>query len=194
MDATELHRRAVAEFSARMDAVGASGPGQLSAPTPCGDWDVRTLINHVTGEDRWTAPLLAGSTVADVGDRFDGDLLGDDPVGAFAAAAAEATHAAAQTDPATTVHLSFGDVPAAEYLHQLAADHLIHGWDLAVATGGDRNFDEEVVGGVADWFTERESMYRAGGAIGPRVSAGSDDPQDRLLAAFGRDSSWRPRD
>ena len=41
--------------------------------------------------------------------------------------------------------------------------------------------------GVADWFAERESMYREGGAIGPRVRAASDDPQDRLLAAFGRD-------
>ena len=161
----------------RPDAVRATG---TSAP----------LVNHVTGEDRWTAPLLAGATIADVGDRFDGDLLGDDPVGAFAAAGAEATDAAAQTDPEPAVHLSFGDVPAAEYLHQLAADHLIHGWDLAAATGGDRQLRRGARGaGVADWFAERESMYRAGGAIGPRVRAASDDPQDRLLAAFGRDSA-----
>ncbi len=193
MDAMQLHQRAVAEFSARIDEIGAMGARQWSAPTPCGDWDARAVVNHVTGEDRWTAPLLGGATVAEVGDRFDGDLLGDDPVGAFAAAGAEATEAAAHVDLATTVHLSFGDVPASEYLHQLAADHLIHGWDLAVATGGDRHLDEEVVAGVADWFAERESMYRAGGAIGPRVRAASDDPQDRLLAAFGRDPGWRPR-
>jgi len=196
MDASELHRRAVAEFATRLDALGSSGPpaSTWSEPTPCADWNVRTLVNHITAEDRWTAPLLAGKTVAEVGDAFDGDLLGDDPVGAFAIASAEATEAASRVDLAEIVHLSFGDVPASEYLHQLAADHLIHAWDLAAATGGDRHFDEDVVVGVADWFADREAMYRDGGAIGPRLGGSTDDPQDRLLTAFGRDPSWRPRD
>ena len=89
----------------------------------------------MTSEDRWTAPLLGGATVADIGDKFDGDLLGDDPVGAFAAAGAEATDASAGIDPETIVHLSFGDVPAREYLYQLVADHLVH----ALGSGrGDR--------------------------------------------------------
>ena len=77
MDIVELHARTVAEFVARAAAVDA---GQWGAPTPCTDWDVRQLVNHVVGEDRWTGPLLAGQTIAEVGDRFDGDLLGDDPV------------------------------------------------------------------------------------------------------------------
>ncbi len=188
-----MHRRAVAEFAARVDALASAGTSTWRSVTPCTDWDVRTLVNHVTGEDLWTAPLLAGQTIADVGDRFDGDVLGDDPVGAFAVASAEATAASARVDPMTTVHLSFGDVPASEYLHQLAADHLIHGWDLAAATDGDRNFDEDLVVAVADWFTDREALYRQGGVIGPRVAASSDDPMERLVGAFGRDPSWHPR-
>jgi uncharacterized protein (TIGR03086 family) len=192
MDSTELHRRAVSEFAARVDEAGASGSDPWSAPTPCSQWDVRALINHVTSEDRWTAPMLAGATVVEVGDAFDGDLLGDDPVGSFAAAGAEAVDATARVDSEKIVHLSFGDVPAAEYLNQLAADHLIHAWDLAAATAGDRHFDEDVVTAVADWFADREAMYRAGGAIGPRVPSASDDPQDRLLSAWGRDPAWRP--
>jgi uncharacterized protein (TIGR03086 family) len=195
MDAAELHRRAVAEFAARMDEVGSTGlaPDALAEPTPCTDWTVRQLINHVVNEDRWTAPLLAGQTIAEIGDAFDGDLLGDDPVGAFAAAGTEATEASALVDPAQIVHLSYGDVSAREYLNQLAADHLVHAWDLAAATGADRHFDEAVVAAVADWFTEREAAYRQAGATGPRIGGVSDDPQDRLLAAFGRDPSWHPR-
>jgi uncharacterized protein (TIGR03086 family) len=193
MDVTELHRRAVGEFAARVDGIGSAGSGAWSAPTPCTDWDVRTLVNHLTYENRWTAPLLGGATIADVGDRFDGDLLGEDPVGAFAASSREATDAATHTDTSQTVHLSFGDVPAGEYLYQLAADHLIHGWDLAAATDGDRRFDPEVVAAVADWFADREGAYREGGVIGPRISSPGDDPQDRLLAGFGRDPGWRPR-
>jgi uncharacterized protein (TIGR03086 family) len=193
MDVAELHQRAVSEFAARVDALGAN-QSAWSAPTPCAEWDVRTLVNHVTSEDRWTAPLLGGATIEDVGDRLEGDLLGDDPVGAFASAGAEATDASSRVDPDRTVHLSFGDVPASEYLYQLAADHLVHGWDLAAATGGDRRFDPDVVAAVSEWFADRETAYRAGGAIGPHVHAASDDPQDRLLAAFGRDPGWRPRD
>ncbi len=193
MDAAELYRRSVAEFAARVDAVGTNASA-WHASTPCEAWDVRTLVNHVTGEDRWTAPLLGGATIADIGDQFDGDLLGDDPVGAFAAAGAEATDASSRVDLDRTVHLSFGDVPASEYLSQLAADHLVHGWDLAAATGGDRHFDEELVAGVADWFVDRESLYRESGVIGPRVASASDDPQDRLIGAFGRDPGWRSTD
>jgi hypothetical protein len=71
---------------------------------------------------------------------------------------------------------------------QLFADHLIHGWDLAVGTGGDRTLDPESVQACLAWFEGREEMYRAGGAIGPRVDVASDaTAQDRLLAAFGRD-------
>jgi len=194
MDAAELHRLAVGEFASRLDAVGAiASHSTWTAQTPCVGWDVRTLVNHVTYEDRWTAPLLKGASVAEIGDRFDGDLLGDDPVGAFAKASAEATETSAHVDGAKIVHLSFGDVPASEYLRQLAADHLIHAWDLAVATDGDRHFDEEVVNVVAEWFADREAGYRSSGVIGPRDRAFSDDPQDRLLAAFGRDPSWRSR-
>ena len=60
---------------------------------------------------------------------------------------------------------------------------------LAAATGQDRDLDPEVVQHVAAWFEGREEMYRSAGAVGPRTVA-ADDPQSRLLAAFGRDPSW----
>jgi uncharacterized protein (TIGR03086 family) len=165
-----------------------------SKPTPCTDWDVRTLVNHVVGEDRWTKPLVDGKTIAEVGDALDGDLLGEDPKTSAAAAADEALTAVAERLPAAgNVHLSYGEENIAEYISQLVADHLIHGWDLAVATGQNRNLDPELVGDVAAWFRDREEIYRSSGSIAARPeSAAGGNPQADLLIAFGRNPDWTP--
>ena len=91
MDVVTLHQAAVAGFGTLVHAVG---PDQWTSPTPCAGWSVRELVNHVVGENRWAGQLLNGATVAEVGSRFDGDLLGDDPVAAWEESAAEASKAA----------------------------------------------------------------------------------------------------
>jgi uncharacterized protein (TIGR03086 family) len=189
MDLVELYRRSLVEFTDRVRLVGAE---QWSAPTPCTDWDVHTLVNHVVNEDRWTPPLFAGKTIADVGDQFDGDLIGDDPAGAASDAAAQATAAVAEPGAMERiVHLSFGDFPGEVYAWQLLADHVVHGWDLAAAVGADRQLDPQLVSALAKWFTEQEDFYRQAGVIGPRVQVPPDaSEQARLLAAFGRDPDW----
>jgi uncharacterized protein (TIGR03086 family) len=166
-----------------------------SRPTPCTDWNVRALVNHVVGEDRWTKPLVDGKTIAEVGDAFDGDLLGEDPRAAAIAAAEEALAAVAERLPAGgRVHLSYGKEDIGEYVSQLAADHLIHGWDLAVATGQNRNLDAELVAEVAAWYRNREEIMRSTGAIAARQdSALGGNPQAELLIAYGRDPDWVPR-
>jgi uncharacterized protein (TIGR03086 family) len=187
MDVVELHRRASNEFVRQVAAVRAE---QWGDPTPCSDWDVRTLVNHVVGEERWTVPLMAGRTIADVGDSLEGDLLGDDPADAAAEAARAAQEAVIEPVlTGATVQLSYGEEQAAEYVYQLTADHLIHGWDLAVAIGSEPELDPAVVDGVAAWFKDREELYRGGGAIGDRVDT-DDGPEAALLGAFGRDPGW----
>jgi len=187
MDAEELYRRCADAWNARVAAVPA---GAWSDPTPCEEWSVRELVNHVTYENKWAVPLFAGSSIADVGDQFEGDLLGDDPAATSLAAAGDAVSAAAARIPqGGTVALSFGDTPVDEYVTQIAADHLVHGWDLAAATKGDTRFDPDLVAAIAEWFAEREELYRAAGAIGPAV-AKTGDPQDDLIASFGRDPGW----
>jgi uncharacterized protein (TIGR03086 family) len=165
-----------------------------SDPTPCTDWNVRTLVNHVVGEDRWTKPLVDGKTIADVGDAFDGDLLGVDPKGSAVAAADEALTAVAERLPAGgLVHLSYGEEDIAEYISQLTADHLIHGWDLAAATGQSRDLDPDLVAEVAEWFRNREEIFRSSGLLAARPeSASGGDPQADLLIAFGRNPDWTP--
>lgn len=182
--AARLLRCASGEFAARVHRVG----DRWSAPTPCAGWDVRALVHHVVEEQRWAPPLFAGATIADVGDRFAGDLLGADPLASFVDAHREALQAAEAPGALDrTVHLSFGDVDGAEYAMQLAADHLIHAWDLAVATGTDPTLDAEAVTAVRAWFEPVEHLYRAAGLIGPRVAQpDSASPQQQLIAMFGR--------
>ncbi|MBE1488208.1 TIGR03086 family metal-binding protein [Plantactinospora soyae] len=192
MDLLRTYRRALTGFA---DHVGRIGADQWTAATPCGSWDVRTLVNHVVGEDRWSVPLFGGATLAQVGDRFAGDVLGDDPA-ASARDAAEAADRAVSEPGALdrTVELSAGPTPGREYLHQLMAEHLVHGWDVMVAVGTEPRLDAEAVRECARWFTDQVSMYRAAGLVEPGVPVAPDaSEQDRLVAAFGRDPGWRPR-
>jgi len=160
---------------------------QWGARTPCAAWTVRDLVNHLVGENRWMPPLLSGSRIEDVGSALDGDLLGDDPVAAWDLAAGGAHASVITADLERIVHLGFGDAPAREYLMQVAADHLIHYWDLTVAIGACEALDPALTEPVADWFAAQESDYRKAGAVGPRPEV-SDDAgrQASLLAMFGR--------
>ena len=187
MDIVDVHRRTVEAWRAKVEAVTED---QWANPTPCTEWSVRDLVNHVVGEELWMVPLLKGSTIEEVGDRFDGDVLGEDPVATAVAAADDALATSDDKLPGNPkVHLSYGDEDATQYAWQLAADHLIHGWDLAKGAGQDTAMDPELVSAVAEWFAKMEDMYRESGAIGPRAAL-TGDPQTDLLAAFGRSADW----
>jgi uncharacterized protein (TIGR03086 family) len=180
-----LLRRAVAEFDARVRQIG---DHQWQAATPAEGWSVRDLVNHVASEDLWAPPLLAGATIAEIGDRFDGDVLGDEARAAWAAASAGAVRAVEENGAMDRiVHLSFGDCPGREYTLQLFADHLIHAWDLARAIDAAERLDAGLVASCATWFEAMEDAYRSAGAIAARPPVPADaDAQTLLLARFGR--------
>jgi len=189
MELSALHRRTVEHWAARVAAVR---DDQWGDPTPCTEWSVRDLVNHVVGEELWTTPLLRGKTIQEVGPAFDGDVLGSDPLMTAGSASAEAAAVVDKVVPGGgRVHLSYGEEDMGEYVRQLSADHLIHGWDLAAATGGDTSMDPELVTEVAAWFAQREGMYRSAGIIASR-RPGAGGPATDLLAGFGRDSGWGP--
>jgi uncharacterized protein (TIGR03086 family) len=190
-DLVALFARSVDNFT---ELVRAADDAQWHAPTPCAEWDVYTLVNHVVSEQLWVPPLFAGQTIDDVGDRFSGDLLRAGAVAVASRAGAEASATVAEPGALVRiVHLSFGDTPGAEYVWQLLADHLIHGWDLAAALGLDTTLDPEIADAVAGWFAGHEEEYRKFGAIGPAVAVPADaSTGDRLLGAFGRDPDWAP--
>jgi hypothetical protein len=70
---------------------------------------------------------------------------------------------------------------------QVAADHLVHAWDLACAVGGDTRLDPAAVVAVRAWFASNEQAYRDAGLIGPRPPMPPDaGPQEELLVMYGR--------
>lgn len=185
IDPGTLHRRAVETFDRRVATVG---DDQWHLPTPCSEWDVRALVNHLVAEDLWFAALMAGQSLAAVGDRFDGDLLGEDPHGAWQRARDGAL--ATMAEPGAlerTVELSRGPTPASEYVWEILVDHTIHGWDLARATEGDTELDPLLVEAVSGWLEPRRAMLAGTGMFASPVAAGEGaSPQARLLAALGR--------
>jgi len=178
-----LFRRAADGFGRHVHAVGSE---QWHDPTPCDDWDVRTLVNHVAVEQLWVPPLAGGSTVADIGSRLDGDQLGDDPVAAWDAAVAESAAAfAASIDG--TVSLSSGDKPTSEYCWEMTTDALIHSWDLARGIGADELLDPELAGLVYERTLPIAEHLQETGLFKPPVPVPDDAPlQTKLLALFGR--------
>ncbi|MFD8756645.1 TIGR03086 family metal-binding protein [Kitasatospora sp. NPDC059577] len=175
---------ALAAFDERVRLIT---PDQWDSPTPCSDWSVRDLVNHLTGEQLWVPELLMGATIGEVGGRFDGDVLGADPVAAWTDAAEAARQAWAVPGAADlTVHLSFGDVSGQYYLDQLTTDLAIHTWDLAEGTGRRTRLPAVLV----DFALGQISGYgdlSGSGLFDPPLPVPEDaDPQTRLLGLTGR--------
>ena len=184
-DLVSLFGRAVDEFARRVEKVGTD---HWRSPTPDDDWDVRALVNHIVVEDLWAPPLLHGLTLAEVGDRFDGDHLGDAPLGSWRRASTEAVAAVGEDGALDRiVHVSFGDIPGSEYVSQLTCDHVIHAWDLARAIGADERLDRELVEFAYGYLAPKADGWRSAGVFGPRVEVPADaDRQTVLLALSGR--------
>ena len=161
---------------------------QWPAPTPCSDWDVRALVDHVVRWNTFVPDFLAGRSVADMTDPFGRDVLGADPADAAARSVDQAVAAFNAPDALETmVDHPYGHMPGAQVLYLRLFDNTIHGWDLATALGIAHPIDAEVAGllyAVSD--TQRDAI-RASGAFGPEISVPPEaDIQTRLLGLLGR--------
>ncbi|HEY2762500.1 MAG TPA: TIGR03086 family metal-binding protein [Pseudonocardiaceae bacterium] len=176
---------ALAEFGHRVQAVR---PGQWYDPTPCTEWDVRALVNHLVTEQLWAPLLLDGATLGDVGDRFDGDQLGDDPVATWRTAAAAARDAfSAPGALRRHVELSYGRRPADGYCREMTLDLTVHAWDLARAIGAEEHLDQGLVRDVLAFVTPQAGQLAGTGLFAAPIEVSDDaDIQTRLLALLGR--------
>jgi uncharacterized protein (TIGR03086 family) len=184
-DVVSLFRRVVDEFDKRVQA---TSEDQWGNDTPCSEWSVRDLVNHVVGEDMWVKPIIEGKTIEEVGGALDGDLLGDDPKRAWKEAAEESIAAASSEGALTTTcHVSSGDISGEKYLSEVLSDNVIHTWDLARGVGADDKLDPELVDFAYAYLAPQIEGWRKAGVIGPALEVPDDaDPQTKLLAMAGR--------
>jgi uncharacterized protein (TIGR03086 family) len=149
---------------------------------------LRQIINYHAYDDAWVPHVLAGETMAEVGDRYDGDLLGDHPKLNFASIAETAVLAVrAFDDPDRVVHLSYGDWPAREYLKHITSFRGLRAYDIARFIGTDTALPPDLVQGLWDEIAPSAEEWRKLGVYGPAVPVPDDAPlQQRLLGLTGR--------
>ena len=185
MDLLTAHGKARQEFDRRVQVIA---DDQWDNPTPDTDWTVRDLLEHLVGEQLWVPLLLAGATIEEVGNRFDGDNLGDDPKAAWSSAATATRQAWLEPGAtARTVHLSFGDTSATEYGWQMTMDLAVHAWDLARGIGADGTLPADLSEVVLGMVRREIHRWAGSGLFAPPVSVSTDaDVQTQLLALLGR--------
>ncbi|WP_134656293.1 TIGR03086 family metal-binding protein [Streptomyces sp. H23] len=183
ISALQLIPDAIDRFGTRVHAVGRD---QWNDATPCTEWTVRDLVNHLVGEHLWVPHLLAGETMAQVGDRYDGDMVGADPVRAWDEAAKRSLAAWKGADLSGTAQFSFGEAPLTMYADQILVDLTVHEWDLARGCGRPEALDPAAVAHGLAYARANAERMAALGIIAAPVPTGSTDPAVQLLSLLGR--------
>ena len=185
MDLVEAYTLASARAG---ELIAATGSEQLEASTPCRTWTARELINHIVAGQYLFAGAAMGKPLGDLSGETP-DFASGDAVAAQRDASAAA--AAAFADPAIgerMAELPFGTVPAAMVPGIACFEQVVHGWDLARATGQDAAMPAGVVDALYP-FAEQllANVPRDGVAFAAVVDVQSGAPTiDRLVALSGR--------
>jgi uncharacterized protein (TIGR03086 family) len=152
----------------------------LDRPTPCTGFTVRGVLEHMLGGATAFAAAYRGETPVDP------DLR--DPLAAFAPTLGDLD--AAISEPGAldrTVAAPFGEVPGGTFARFVVLDGLVHGWDLAVATGQPYEPPDELVAAVDDFARQALDPLRDGDTFGEAVEPAADaSPIERLAAFTGR--------
>lgn len=151
-------------------------------PSPCPGWTAWDVAAHVVSNHRRALAGLDGS-------GHSAPVRGEDLARAWRAASGEIE--AALGDPVQAgarLGEEFGSLPFEEFVRRMAcADTLVHGWDLARATGQDEALDSEAVAVASRMLLPEDGDIRMPGAFGAKISPAADaDAQTRLLNFLGR--------
>ena len=152
---------------------------KLDTKTPCEEWDVRHLISHMIDTQQFFTKSAKGQD-ASLPQPMPPDMVGDDPVGAYDNAIAEGL--AAFEAPGGAEKAGFG-------IGVAFSDSLIHGWDLATATGQDAAMPDGLAQQAYDLIHGKFTDEQRKGLFKDEVAVPEDaSPQEKLLAYTGRRS------
>lgn len=174
----ELYKEATAFTKGMMEGIQ---PQQRWDPTPCEDWNVQEVVNHLVRGANGMSALLAGEEFT--ANHNDGDS--ED----FGIGVDKVLELAKSPDiMEKTFTTPRGEITGAFRFSQMFMDVLIHGWDLAEATGQDGTLPEQLVKACLDtWEPRLDKEREPGGPFGVHVEVDdSASLQDRLLGLFGR--------
>jgi uncharacterized protein (TIGR03086 family) len=173
------------EFARRLRLVGHD---DWQRPTPCSEWDVRALVNHVVGANFRFQLLLDGAPSEHVEATRTVDHLGDDALASFVATADDLV-ACFHEDGALerVAHHVTGERTGRDLLSMRILDVAIHGWDLARAIGADETLRDDVVSFLLAYTVDldlgpQQRAFAPPDAEVPRNAS----PQDELLHRLGR--------
>ena len=155
-------------------------PDQLDRPTPCADFALRGVLEHMVSGATGFAAAYRGETPAEP------DL--SDPLAGFGpalAALGEAISAPGALD--RTVAAPFGEVPGETFARFVVLDGLVHGWDMATATGQPYAPSDELVAAVDVFAHQALDPLRDGQTFADAVEPAADaTPIERLVGYTGR--------
>jgi uncharacterized protein (TIGR03086 family) len=151
---------------------------QLDAPTPCDDWDVQTLLNHMLETQQYFVRSARGEHASPPAGEPSDDLIGDDPAAAYERGREQTIRTFSEDGVIERTGPSLGIA---------FSDTLLHGWDVAKATGQDTTMPEGLAAAAYEMVHGAFTEDQRKGVFKPEVSIGDDaSPQDRLLAYTGR--------
>ncbi|HST82724.1 MAG TPA: TIGR03086 family metal-binding protein [Kineosporiaceae bacterium] len=158
--------------------------GQWAAPTPCTQWSVRDVVNHLVGMNLVFVAMLEESPMPERGT----DILGADPAEAYRRSAAALQAAAARPGVLERSQATaMGAATGAERMQWRIADLLAHGWDLAQATGIVIELPDDLAEqSLAFVRASLPNQSRGGRFADPQPIADDAPAIDRLAAFTGR--------
>lgn len=159
-------------------------PQQWLAPTPCTDWNVRRVVEHVVGMNLVFAAMLSDRTPPHRGE----DLLGTDPIGAYRNSANLLRAAFAQPGVLDRTYQSpLGFSTGSERLQIRLYDLLAHAWDLAQATGQSLHVPNDLVEQTLTFVQGQLGLQPRGDRFRPPQPFSEGAPAiDQLVAFLGR--------
>ena len=162
------------------EVVGGIDADQLDEPTPCADFTVRGVLEHMIGGATAFAAAFRGQEAAAP------DL--DDPLARFGPALTDLADAISTPGALDrTVAAPFGDVPGETFARFVVLDGLVHGWDLATASGQAYDPPAELVDAVDGFAHQALDPLRDGETFAAAVDpAPGATPIERLVAYTGR--------